>query len=106
MVPGSPEAPGCNATVQLTAVLELPVTVALNCCVELGLNDALVGLTVTETAAGVGVGVELGVELLEPPPPQEIVAKTRHSITAGIVSDSRKLILGLIFHSQNFSVIF
>jgi hypothetical protein len=88
MVPGSPELPGCNVRVQFTVVFVLPLTVALNCCVAFGLREAVVGLTVTETADGVGVGVgfEAGVELFDPPPPHDPAANDK-AMVAKILSD-------------------
>lgn len=46
--------------VQFTAVLALPVTVAVNCLEVLTCKLAVVGETATDTAAGVGVGVGVG----------------------------------------------
>ena len=70
MVPRAAEPPGAPLTDQLTEVLELPETVAVNWKVLPERMLAVVGETLTEVEAGVpgllGLPPELLLELLEP----------------------------------------
>ena len=51
--------PVCGLMLQLTAVLALPATVALNCWVWLLVSDAVAGVTVTEKGCNVMVALPL-----------------------------------------------
>ena len=55
-------------TLQFTAVLVVPVTVAVNCCVPPSGTEAEVGETLTEMVGGGGV-------VPPPPPPQAARSK-------------------------------
>jgi hypothetical protein len=65
-------------TLQVTAVFEVPDTVAVNCCVPAGTTVAVAGETVTE----IGVG---GVELPPPPPHPATITSTTQGKTQGYV---------------------
>jgi hypothetical protein len=79
MVPTVLLPPAVLLTDQVTAVLLVLLTVAVNCCVPSTITEALVGEMETATAGG-GVTAEL------PPPPQEDI---RRQDSAAIASKAK-----------------
>src|SRR5579863_5385198 len=71
--------------VQVTAVSDVPVTVAMNCCVAPALRDAVAGLMVTLIV----LPPPPPPPLLEPPPPQPMAARASPKDTAS-ASDRRR----------------
>jgi hypothetical protein len=65
-------------TLQVTAVFEVPDTVAVNCCVPPAVTVAVAG----ETATEIGVG---GVELPPPPPHPATISNTTQTKAQGYV---------------------
>src|SRR3954463_15961127 len=95
MVPTVVLPPGTASTLQVTAVLLVPVTLAVYTCVPPGAKVADGGVTVTVMFC-VGVGAGAGVELPDPespPPPQE---------RATVESDSRTRMSNRVARYPNF----
>ncbi len=68
--------PATSFTLQVTAVLPVPVTLALNCCVAPTVKLAVVGAIVIETLGGGGAGCVL----LPPPHELRVPAPTSKTI--------------------------
>ncbi len=81
--------------VQVTAVLEVPVTVAVNCCVVPKATSAEVGVRLTETTGG-----GLLPPLLLPPPPQPAKIAAPPSAIGRRIALSRVRLICLGFTAQ------
>ena len=86
MVPAVEFPPGTAFTLQVTAVFDVPVTVALSCCVLPSITLELDDETITVTDCGGGVD-----ELLPPQPPNRM-RKAREQSSA---TTNRLLIVSL-----------
>lgn len=84
----------------VTAGLDAPVAIPVNCCVPPGGKLMMVGLIATDDAVGVGVGEGAGVGdgdvdpdedevACPPPPPQPVMTKPGNSHSKRIQADSQ-----------------